>query len=160
MNARFLSIALVFGILAASSAPVAADQGTPPVRTVTLIVNDPIGDKMSYSINQIDAKPGERLKVRLVSLAQTPKTVMAHNWVLLKLGTNVKTLTDAAANARATDFIPVALRSQIIADIPLTGPGEQFDVTFTVPKVRGSYPFVCTFAGHWSAGMKGTLVVK
>ena len=33
-------------------------------------------------------------------------------------------------------------------------------VTFIVPEVPGEYPFLCTFAGHYQAGMKGTLTVK
>ena len=115
---------------------------------------------MSYSVSQIVAKPGEKLKVRIVSIAQTPKIVMAHNWLLLKKEANVKAFVDAAANARATDYIPAAMKNQIIAELPLTGPGEKFEVTFTVPKAPGSYAYICSFAGHWAAGMKGTLIVK
>jgi uncharacterized cupredoxin-like copper-binding protein len=29
-----------------------------------------------------------------------------------------------------------------------------------VPKAPGSYPYVCTFPGHFQAGMRGTLEVK
>jgi len=29
-----------------------------------------------------------------------------------------------------------------------------------VPAAPGSYPYVCTFPGHFVAGMKGNLVVK
>ena len=144
--------------------PVAAQQraAPPPPRVITITVTDPVAEKMEYSMKQIVAKPGERLTVRLLSLAQTPKIVMAHNWVLLKLGTNVKPFLDAAANARATDFIPTApaLKAQILADIGLVGPGERLDVTFTAPKVPGTYPYVCSFAGHYAAGMFGNLVVK
>ena len=32
--------------------------------------------------------------------------------------------------------------------------------TFTVPAKPGRYPFVCTFSGHFQAGMKGTLIVS
>jgi azurin len=161
MNVRLLSSALLTGLIVAGL-PLSARQ-TPaavPARTVTITVTDPIGDKMNYSLSQIVAKPGEKLRVRLVSIAQTPKIVMAHNWVLLKLGTDLKAFIDAAANARATDFIPPAMKGQIIAELPLAGPGEKFEVTFTTPKVPGSYPYVCTFAGHYAAGMRGMLVVK
>ena len=41
-------------------------------RTITLTVTDPVGEKMSYSLKQITAKPGEKIKVRIVSMAQTP----------------------------------------------------------------------------------------
>ena len=40
------------------------------------------------------------------------------------------------------------------------GVGETVQVTFTVPETEGRYPFLCTFAGHYQAGMKGTLSVQ
>ncbi len=129
-------------------------------RTVTLTVTDPVGEKMSYSLKTITAKPGEKLKVRMVSMAQTPKIVMAHNFILLKEGTNVKAFTDAAANARATDYIPAAFKSAILAQTPLVGPGESMEVTFTAPTKPGKYVFLCSFAGHWAAGMTGDFIVK
>lgn len=161
MNLRLCSIALLLaGGIAAATTQVAADQSVAKPRTITITVTDPAGDKMSYSVSQIVAKPGERLRVRVVSMAQTPKIVMSHNWVLLKATTNLKSFIDAAANSRATEYIPVKLRSEILAETPLAGPGEQYDVTFTAPKAPGKYPYVCTFAGHYAAGMNGVLVVK
>jgi azurin len=141
----------------AATAPLEARQ-TP--RTVTLTVTDPVGEKMSYSLTQIVAKPGEKIKVRIVSMAQTPKIVMAHNFVLLKAGTNIKVFTDAAANARATDYIPPSMKAAIIAQAGMTGPGESMDVVFTAPAKPGTYVFLCSFAGHWAAGMTGNLIVK
>ncbi len=129
-------------------------------RTITLTVTDPVGEKMSYSLKQITAKPGEKLKVRIVSMAQTPKIVMAHNFLLLKEGTNIKAFTDAAANARATDYIPPAFKAAIIAQTAMAGPGESMEVTFTAPTKPGKYVFLCSFAGHWAAGMTGDLIVK
>ena len=131
-----------------------------PVRTVTITVNDPVGDKMEYSLKAINAKPGERLRVRLMSLAKTPKIVMAHNWVLLKPKTDVKKFVDAAANARATDYIPPAMKNVILAEIGMVGPGETLEVTFTAPAAPGAYDYICTFAGHYAAGMFGKPVVK
>jgi azurin len=132
----------------------------PPARTVVLTAGDPVGEKMEYSKKQIVAKPGERLKVQLISTGQLPKVAMAHNFVLLKLGSDPKKFSDVAAGARATDFIPTSLRSQILASTDLVGPGEKTEVTFTVPKVPGKYPYLCSFAGHYAAGMWGDLIVK
>jgi azurin len=165
-----ISAALIFTAAAlAASMPAAAaaqaKQTAPPAksaapRVVTLTVTDPVGEKMSYSQKQILAKPGEKLKVRLVSMAQTPKIVMAHNFVLLKAGTDIKKFTDAAANARATDFIPPAFKSSIIANAPMVGPGESMEIVFEAPKVPGKYTYLCSFAGHYAAGMWGELIVK
>jgi azurin len=153
-----LAVVGVFGAIEVGAQQPPAAQA--PIRTITITVNDPVGEKMEYSVKQIVAKPGERLRIRLVSIAQTPKIVMAHNWVLLKLGTDPKAFSDAAANARATDFIPPALKGQILADLPLAGPGERFETVITVPKVAGKYTYLCSFAGHYAAGMWGELIVK
>lgn len=160
MNARVPVSVLISVSLLSSISSLEARQATPAPRRVSITVGDPVGEKMTYSVSTITAKPGERLTVQLYSTAQTPKIVMAHNWLLLKAGTNVKAFIDAAANARATDFIPPALKGQILAEIPLVGPGESLRVTFTAPKVPGKYPYICSFAGHFAAGMFGDLIVK
>ena len=42
----------------------------------------------------------------------------------------------------------------------LAGAGETVEVTFKVPAAAGEYPYICSFPGHFQAGMKGTLAVK
>lgn len=158
------SLATASLVLAAIAGPIVlgAEQGAadPAARTITLTVSDPIEGKMSYTPSQITAKPGERLRINLVSSATMPKLVMGHNFVLLKLGVDPKGFTDEAASARDMDFIPPKRKADIIAYTGLVGPGEREQVTFTVPKVAGKYPFVCSFAGHFAAGMSGALLVK
>ena len=61
--------------------------------------------------------------------------------------------------AKDKEYIPDALKDQIIAHIELLGPRKSGEVTFTVPAV-GEYPFLCSFPAHFATGMKGTLVVK
>jgi len=58
------------------------------------------------------------------------------------------------------DFIAPARKDAVIARTAFVGPGETGEVTFTVPGKPGKYPYICTFAGHYQAGMKGTLVVR
>lgn len=126
------------------------------VRTVEIVGTD----DMKFSVTTIAAKRGEQLRVRLTSKGTMPKIAMAHNFVLLKLGTSQLKFAEAAAQARATDFIPPAMKNQVIAATALAGPGETVEVTFKVPTAAGSYPYLCTFPGHFAAGMRGTLVVK
>ena len=159
MNVRSFARTLLCLSLIPLVTPIDARQAA-PARKVTITVSDPVGEKMTYSLSTITAKPGEKLKVVLYSMAKTPKIVMAHNWVLLKAGSNPKAFADTAANARDTDFIPPSLKTQIIASIGLVGPGETLEMTFTAPKVPGTYPYLCTFAGHFAAGMSGNLIVK
>lgn len=157
-----ISAALVAAVFIA--APVARLEVTLAARqaprTVTLMVTDPVGEKMTYSIKQIVAKPGEKIKVRLVSMAKIPKVVMAHNFVLLKAGTDPKKFSEAAANARGTDFIPPSMKAAVLASTSMVGPGESMEIVFVAPKAPGKYLFLCSFAGHYAAGMWGELVVK
>ena len=48
----------------------------------------------------------------------------------------------------------------MIAKSALADAGETVQVTFKVAEKPGSYPFICTFPGHFQAGMKGNLAVK
>ena len=117
-------------------------------------------DAMKYSVPTIDAKPGEKLTVKLVSASAMPKVAMAHNFVLLALGTDATAFVNAATPARATDFIPPAMKDKVIAHTPLAGLNETVEVTFAAPKAPGAYTYLCSFPGHFLAGMKGTLTVK
>ena len=85
---------------------------------------------------------------------------MAHNVVVLKANADQIKFTQAGMTARDTDFIAPDLKGQVVAATKMAGPGETVDVTFKVPAEAGSYPFICTFPGHFAAGMKGQLVVK
>jgi azurin len=152
-------LTLVTAAVAAAIAVRAQTSGASH-RTINISVSDPVDGKMSYSLSRITARPGERLRIVFVSLGTLPKLVMAHNWLLLRLGVDPKGFSDDAATARETDFIPPQRKAQVIASSLLIGPGERDEITFTVPKVAGKYNYICTFPGHFAAGMAGELVVK
>jgi azurin len=135
-----------------------AEQAKPASAARTVEITG--GDDMKYSVTSIPAKPGETLRIRLTSKGTLPKIAMAHNFVLLKLGAKQIDFANAAAMARATDFIPPDMKDQILAATTLAGPGETVEVTFKVPTAPGSYPYLCSFPGHFAAGMRGTIVVK
>ncbi len=117
-------------------------------------------DDMKFSVTNIDAKPGERIRVVLAAVGSMPKMVMAHNWILLKKGTDEPAFANAGALARDTGFIAPAQKVHVLANTALAGAGEKVEVTFVAPKVPGKYPYLCSFPGHFAAGMKGTLTVK
>jgi azurin len=139
-----------------SSAPAVSDRAPAQPRTITITG----GDDMKYSLTTITAKRGETLKIRLTSKGTIPKVAMAHNVVILKPGTNAAKFIDAGVAFRQFDFIAPALKSSVLAQTPFAGPGETVELTFKVPAQAATYPFVCTFAGHFAAGMSGTIVVK
>jgi azurin len=117
-------------------------------------------DDMKFSVTAIAAKRGETLKIRLVAIGTAPKAAMAHNLVVLRPGTNQIAFVEAAAQAKATDFIPPALKQQILAATILVGAGESGEVELKLPARAGVYPFLCTFPGHFINGARGTIEVK
>jgi len=66
----------------------------------------------------------------------------------------------AAMSAAAENYEPKALAADVLASIPILGPKESGDVTFNAPSKPGKYPFLCSFPGHFQAGMRGVLIVK
>lgn len=153
----FASVALLSTAMLAQTKPAAPAKGAGgAARTIEIVGTD----DMKYSVTTIVAKPGEQLRIRLTSKGAMPKIAMAHNFVLLKLGTSQVKFVQAGATARATDFIAPEVKDQVIAATGMAGAGETVEVNFTVPKVSGSYPYLCTFPGHFQAGMRGTLEVK
>jgi azurin len=118
------------------------------------------GDTMKYDVTQIDAKPGEDLKVVLTNAGTQPVEVMGHDWVLLKAGSDVAAYDAAALTAKDTGYIPDSLKGEVVAQIGLLGPRKSGEADFTAPTVPGDYPYLCTFPAHYQTGMKGTLTVK
>lgn len=143
---------------AASKAAAAKSKTAPAQEARTVEITG--GDNMKFDKTEITARPGETLRVVLKNIGTMPKTAMGHNFVLLKLGVDQVEFNTAAFNARETDFIPPAKKADVIANTPLSGPGETVEVTFKVPAKAGSYPYLCSFPGHFALGMRGMLVVK
>ena len=145
-----LVASLVFGAAMASAAP--ADGR----RSIKIGADD----AMKFSVQRIEAKPGERLQVVLTAQGAMSKSEMAHNWVLLDSGAKVDGFIMAAAMARSTEYIPASKQAQILAATALVGAGETASIDFQAPDEPGEYVFVCTFPGHYAGGMKGVLVVR
>jgi azurin len=154
MKTRIRFYAMAAALLAASFRFATAAPDT--VKTVVITGND----TLHFSVTRIDATPGERLHVQLRNTGTLPKEVMGHNWVLLAGGENPEAYVAAAADAKASDYQPVALKAEVLAAVPVLGPGQTGDATFSAPTAPGSYIFLCSFPAHCAAGMRGVLVVK
>lgn len=154
MNTK--SIAALAAVLLAAAVLLTPAPAAAAAREIKITGND----QMQYSVKRIDAKPGEELKVALTAVGKMPKTEMAHNFILLKKGANPDSFVMAAALARNTEYVPAAKKDQILASTKLAGGGETVEVTFTAPTEPGEYVYLCSFPGHYAAGMKGLLVVK
>ena len=152
MSVRSFGIAVMAAVVTCGGLAVAAPAG----RLVEITGND----QMKFSVTAITAKPGELLHVRLKSAGTLPKIAMAHNFVLLAKGTDAAAFATASATASASGYIPAQLKTKVLASTPLVGPGETVDVTFKAPSAPGQYAYLCSFPGHFVAGMKGVLTVK
>ena len=117
-------------------------------------------DTMQYDVKTINAKPGEKLTIQLTAVSSMPKEQMSHNWVLMAKGAPVDQFVMDAAMARDKGYIPDSGKKHILAMTKMAGGGETVEVTFEVPKEAGEYLYICTFPGHYMAGMKGKLIVK
>jgi azurin len=156
---RILKLYLVVLAVVLSGIPAAAQtKAAPkgPARTVIITA----GDDMKFSPTEIAAKPGEVIKIRLVTVGTMPMAVMRHNVVVLKTGSNQIDFAEAAAKSPQTDYIPAAMKSMIVAQTKMIENGQSAEVTFTVPAKAGNYPYLCTFPGHMAAGARGKLIVK
>lgn len=125
-----------------------------------ITLGDPVGADSLLKLTGITAEPGEEIRIRLTTRSELPATAMSHNWLLLAMGTDAEAFATAAAQAKDNDYVPADMTDQIVAQTGLAAGGETTEITFTVPEEPGEYDFVCTFPGHFSAGMKGVLTVE
>jgi azurin len=116
-------------------------------------------DTMKFDVVAIDATAGQKVTVTLMNAGTLPKVAMAHNFVLLKAGTDVAGFCSAGLTHADSGYIAPEMADKVIASTKMLGPGETDTVTFTAP-AAGTYDYVCTFPGHALAGMRGVLTVK
>jgi uncharacterized cupredoxin-like copper-binding protein len=106
------------------------------------------GGNLKFDKATMEAAAGE-ITVKFSNAAPTPG--LLHNWVLVKPGEE-----DAAvAESVAPDFVPT---KTFIGHTKTIDAGKSDETKFTVEP--GTYTYLCTFPGHYAAGMKGTLTVK
>jgi len=111
-------------------------------------------------LETIQAEPGEEIRIRLITRSTLPATAMAHNWVLLTMDADATAYARKAVSARDQDYMPSDLSDQVLEHTGLAAGGETVEVTFTAPTEPGEYEYICSFPGHYAAGMKGFLVVE
>ncbi len=147
-----LMLLLLFTSAEISSAMVKGDD----IRTIEIIGTD----NMKFDVTSIEAAPGEEITIKLTTKSNIPKQAMAHNVVVLDKDADVGAFANASARARDNDYLAPDYKDDIVAATGLAGGGETVEVTFTVPEETGNYEYICSFPGHYGAGMKGVLTVK
>lgn len=146
------------GVAMASALVLAACGGSgggnnpPPAGGATLNVST-AGEQLQFAPGNLSAAPGD-VKVTF----KNGSTVQKHNFVLVKGGDDVAAKVDEAGvtAGEAKNYIPDD--PNIVGKTNLVNGGESG--TATANLAPGTYTFLCTFPGHYAAGMHGTLTVK
>lgn len=113
-------------------------------------------DQMQFNLETIEVEEGQIVRLTLRHVGQLDENVMGHNFVLLEEGTNVPEFAQAAAQARANDYIPEG-GENVIAHTEMIGGGEEVTIEFEAP-APGTYTFICSFPGHY-VQMQGQFIV-
>jgi azurin len=111
------------------------------------------GEQLQFNPATLSASAGD-VKITFKNGSGAQK----HNFVLVKGGDDVAQKVDEAgvAAGEAKGYIPDD--PNIVAKTKLQNGGETDTASANLP--AGTYTFLCTFPGHFAAGMKGTLTVK
>lgn len=118
---------------------------------VTITI-EPDGNNMSYATTSFTVKANQ--EVTLVMNNTATMEMMKHNIVILDDESKINEIGMQAVTAPG--YLPE--HSAIIAATPMANAGETTQVVFVAPE-KGSYPFICTFPGHYGM-MRGTMIVK
>ncbi|MGA2051756.1 MAG: plastocyanin/azurin family copper-binding protein [Opitutales bacterium] len=136
---------------APAAIPVSDDSGT---QVVQLTGND----TMQYNGARFTVTSGQPVRIELTNAGVQPRAIMAHNVVILQSGSDVPDFALAANQAKDNGYLPADQMNLVLAHTAFAGPGETVQTSFTAP-APGEYPFLCTFPGHFAAGMHGIMVV-
>lgn len=112
-----------------------------------------VGDTMAFDKTKLSVPAGSKVHITLKNRGTLP--VMTHNWVLVKKGTEAHVAADGLEKAATTGYVVPG--DDILAYTPMAAPGKTAEVTFDAP-APGTYPYICTFPGHYVV-MKGELTV-
>ena len=146
-----LVLVAALGVMHASQSVTGQGQSVTATAGKVVVIRT-TGVELSYSVTTIRAKAGETITVRYDATASE----MAHNIVLVRGEADIQPVGVAALAAHGTDYIPAGERDRIVSHSVLAYPGETIEWTFVVPP-PGTYPYICTFSGHFTM-MQGRLI--
>ncbi len=130
MNKRLLTLALVFAFILTSCG------GSGPSTNIDVTFAE-----FTFTPNAFTIPAGQEITVHAVN-----NGAVVHEFVIMKLGESVGEGFDTEDEGNTFWKIEVA-------------PAQEATATFTAPAEPGEYQLVCGTAGHYPAGMIGTLIV-
>lgn len=112
---------------------------------------------LQYDVKEIRAKPGEAISIEFRNLDTIP-----HNFVLAEKDTlqevgNAANLMLTSPKAAAQHYVPES--DDVLHYTPMLNHNRRYSLRFQAPEAAGSYPYLCTYPGHWAV-MNGVLVVE
>ena len=113
-------------------------------------------DQMRYDKAKLNVRAGQKVTLVLRHAGKMKKSVMGHNFVLLKPKTDLVKFANLAAAAKGNDYIPAG--NDVIAHTKMIGGGESTTITFDAPP-KGTYDYICSFPAHYMI-MKGKFIVE
>jgi plastocyanin len=144
-----------------SEAPATGGGGGPLIEAgEPELILELLPEPMALAFVQTELRAPANTLVELIFDNQNDLGVQ-HNWVLIDGGTSVADVVNTAAGGNAADlFAPPAGTDGALAWTPMLNVGDVGDITFRTPSEPGTYLYICTFPGHYIAGMVGDLIVE
>ncbi|MEN8736183.1 MAG: plastocyanin/azurin family copper-binding protein, partial [Akkermansiaceae bacterium] len=117
-----------------------------------------IPERLLFTKTEFTVTSGQPVKLVFANTDATE-----HNLLILAKDTPIQEIGEAA-NEMARD--PEAAQKQYLPDdkriihaTRMLKKGQSQTLRFTAPTEPGTYPYLCTFPGHWTI-MKGTMIVR
>jgi azurin len=153
MAASVAGMALLSNVLSACGASASGSAGA---RSVTKLALGCDGDTLAFDHTTLTAPAGATIELTFDNRSNHHQ----HNWVLVNGGNTEAAAVYAAAIAAGAkqEWLPPT-SALIITHTPLVESGKHATITFQAPAQPGDYTYLCTFPGHFLAGMKGTFNV-
>jgi azurin len=106
-----------------------------------------VPERMLFDVKKFTVKPSQPVK-----LVFSNPDAMQHNLVIVKPGALEEVGTAGNEMAKdpegiKRDFVPTS--DKVLHATKLIDPQSSAILRFKAPTVAGSYPYVCTFPGHW-----------
>jgi uncharacterized cupredoxin-like copper-binding protein len=110
-----------------------------------------VRDNMFFSIDNITIDAGQPLAIDFANTSRLP-----HNLVIIDGDMAVAIAVNRDAINQA-DYLPQ--HPAVIVSLPIVMPNQTGSITWDSPQ-PGTYLFICTYPGHFDAGMYGSITVK
>ncbi|MBT5716922.1 MAG: hypothetical protein HOI70_08420 [Opitutae bacterium] len=107
---------------------------------------------------EILARSNQSIRIEFSNPDVTPHNlVIGEPGSLEEIGLAANEMAKDPDAAKSGEFIPQS--KKIIVHTKMLKQGEKEILRFKAPRKKGTYPYLCSFPGHWTI-MKGVLIVK